>query len=483
VTKKQIRLCSGDSVKATLTLENDCVIRRYGPEAEPRVSLVLDALQKTDALKRSFVSTHHRPLEHCLVHEALPITYPHEWAPSMFKAAVLFYIDLLLELEPHGLILKDALPENILFRGTDPIFVDVFSLTVKKLLRAEEWLAGEEVNPELIAPLILRRMFVPYMLLPLCFYGMHEYAHGRELLRTNYCSNVQGLVTTWRDLVRFTQTRLRNAFSATTVLKATQRKVLWYRLRRSVEKANLPWQQRLEGLRKLVDGMNVSGATSGYIDYYAAKQEDYDLGDASRWLPKQRSVNEVMRLVAPTSVLDIGANTGWFARLACEKGASVVACDVDVACVEKLYALAVQQKLRLTPLLLGFDDLSTVAYSLDHHAEINAVPFYLPATQRLESDLVLVLGLLHHLTLGEGKSFDEVLAIVRKLTVKTAVIEYVSLDDALIKANPAFFRNLSNWTLQAYSIDVLREKALKVFGKVTIRPSHPATRSLVVCDV
>ena len=67
------------------------------------------------------------------LHPLLPLTYPHEWCPSMFKDAVLFHLDLLLILAKVGLTLKDALPENILFLHGRPILVDFFSLFPRRI--------------------------------------------------------------------------------------------------------------------------------------------------------------------------------------------------------------------------------------------------------------------------------------------------------------------------------------------------------------
>jgi len=55
-------------------------------------------------------------------------SYPWEWTPSAWIAAADLTLDLCEGLLDQGLILKDATPLNVLFRGTRPVLVDVLSV-------------------------------------------------------------------------------------------------------------------------------------------------------------------------------------------------------------------------------------------------------------------------------------------------------------------------------------------------------------------
>src|SRR5688572_5996790 len=67
--------------------------------------------------------------EMVLEHDRIPfVTFPHEWSPSMFKEAALLHIALFERLAEHGLTLKDWHPQNVLFSGTRPVFVDFTSI-------------------------------------------------------------------------------------------------------------------------------------------------------------------------------------------------------------------------------------------------------------------------------------------------------------------------------------------------------------------
>jgi len=73
-------------------------------------------------------------------HPKYAISYPHEWTVSMFKDALLLHLKLFIELDKHGLTLKDAIPQNIVFDGACVKFIDFFSLVFLNELSQEAWL-------------------------------------------------------------------------------------------------------------------------------------------------------------------------------------------------------------------------------------------------------------------------------------------------------------------------------------------------------
>jgi len=55
-------------------------------------------------------------------------SFPWEWAPGLWLAAAELTLNLCSDLVQQGWLLKDATPLNVLFQGTQPIFVDVLSI-------------------------------------------------------------------------------------------------------------------------------------------------------------------------------------------------------------------------------------------------------------------------------------------------------------------------------------------------------------------
>jgi SAM-dependent methyltransferase len=233
-------------------------------------------------------------------------------------------------------------------------------------------------------------------------------------------------------------------------------------------------------LRSLVAGLDVAPPESAYASYYEDKKENWGLGDASSWQEKQLGVQRVLHETRPATVLDLGANTGWFSQLACHMGSSVIAADIDIACADALYRTAAFCRLSLTPLCLSFDALREEHFA-SGTGQYAQSPIHMAALQRLQSDCVLCLGLLHHLTLGLGKSFADVFAQLSALTRNALILEFVDLEDRLVREDPDFFPNISAWTGETYSLKAVRQAGAAFFSRCSELPSTPAeSRTLLV---
>jgi hypothetical protein len=109
-------------------------------------------------------------------------------------------------------------------------------------------------------------------------------------------------------------------------------------------------------------------------------------------------------------------------------------------------------------------------------------PLYRAGVERLSAELVLALGLVHHLVLGEGRTLESVLETLARLSTRTLVLEFVSLDDEKIRGEPGFFRNLQKSNASSYNLERAMEIGRRYFHSVSIRPSHPASRTMLVFD-
>src|ERR1700691_2524092 len=83
-------------------------------------------------------------------------SYPWEWTPSAWIAAADLTLDLCEGLLEQGLILKDATPLNILFRGARPVFVDVLSIEARDP-GSPLWLAYGQFVRTFLLPLAAHR--------------------------------------------------------------------------------------------------------------------------------------------------------------------------------------------------------------------------------------------------------------------------------------------------------------------------------------
>jgi hypothetical protein len=402
-----------------------------------------------------------------LEHRKLVISYPYEWPANMYKDAVLFHLGLFGDLDRVGLTLKDALPNNIVFDSTAPVFVDFLSLVPLDALEEENWLEADGYVDARFA--VLEKMLLPFLVLPLLFMARRQYGLAREMLSSRSC-NTGGKPPSWRELLPPPRVRrlgalkryLRSVFDGATLLST----------RRAAKRRDSgDFGRTINEIAGMVRRLDVTPPISGYSSYYDEKKEAHSLSDLASFLPKQKVVHGILSEKRPNSVLDIGANTGWYSVLAASLGAGVIALEEDESCVDILYRRAKRQGLTILALKCSFADLS---------AKIH--PMYRPGAERLGAGLVLVLGLVHHLVLGEGRPIEDVFAILSKLAAKTLVLEFIALDDDKIRESPHFFPNLRKYHSSNYNLEKTIEAGRRYFTSVEVRASHPATRTILVFD-
>ena len=240
-------------------------------------------------------------------------TYPWEWTPSAWIAAADLTLDLCEELLDHGLILKDATPLNILFRGARPVLVDVLSI--------------EERDPA--SPLWLAyAQFVRTFLLPLAAYVSLGWPLAASMQNRDgyepadlapHLSRWQRWREPFRSLVTLPLMLETSGSESARNTRVRQQPEAAMRLLRG----NLGQLRRhLRRIEQRMAARRMVSRWGGYAssaDHYSA--EDQEL--------KRRLVQEVLTAVAPRQVLDLGANSGVYSRIAVECGATVVAWDTD----------------------------------------------------------------------------------------------------------------------------------------------------------
>jgi len=455
----------------------DVIHRRIRADRRRDVAALYGAYERAGLASRGIVETRLRE-NGDLEHRKLVASYPYEWPANMYKDAVLFHLGLLADLDAAGLTLKDALPNNILFENTSPVFVDFLSLVPQDRLGDAEWLGARGYADPRFA--VAAKMLLPYMVLPLLFMARGEYRIARDLLCSRSC-NCDGAPPSWLELVTVRRPRrawldrdLRALALAATLLPVRMLS------RRRRPAAFLPLVRGLvERLRRL----EVTPPPSAYSSYYDEKKEELSFDRPEEFLPKQKAVDEILRAQAPATVLDLGANTGWYSVLAARRGAQVIALEEDESCVDILYRRARRLDLRILPLKASFGELTReVPGAKSLVPQSGAAPLYRAGVRRLRADLVLVLGLLHHLVLGEGRSVDDVFDVLSALAARTLVVEFVALDDEKVVDDPAFFPSLGRFDAATYGLDVVRAAGLKRFARVSTHASHPATRTFLVFE-
>ncbi len=333
--------------------------------------------------------------------------YPWEWTPSAWIAAADLTLDICEGLLDQGLILKDATPLNVLFRGPCPVFVDVLSI--------------EERDPA--SPLWLAyAQFVRTFLLPLAAYeylgwplaGAIQNRDGYEPADlAPHLSRMQTWIEPFRSLVALPlmlETSGNGSAENPGVKKAPD-------VALAILRRNLGGLRR--HLRRFEQRLR-SGPRLSRWSGYAHSADHYSADDHQR---KRQFVHDALMATVPSNVLDLGANSGVYSRIAAQCGARVIAWDTDLQATELSWREAVDLNLDIAPMIANPGRPTPAA------GWRNAESLALLDRSRGRFDCVMMLGLIHHLLLSEQIPLAKITALLRELTTSWAIVEWVPPSD------------------------------------------------------
>jgi hypothetical protein len=193
------------------------------------------------------------------------------------------------------------------------------------------------------------------------------------------------------------------------------------------------------------------------------------LTDRLEWTPKQVNVHKMFTELKPSTVLDVGGGTGWYSKLAGLTGIRVVAWDTDPMCITQLYLDACKMSLPILPLMMDFSK-PTPSRGLESHWAI-------AATDRFKCDMVLALGLVHHLVYKNRLNFEQIAAGLALLSKRWVVLEFIPPGDRDVHESQQRTGRIS-W----YTLDNLLSAVKKHFSVVRTMASYPESSLLLVCE-
>lgn len=378
-----------------------------------------------------------------------PVSYCVEWCPSMLKDAALATINLSLELVRDNCQLQDAYPWNILFDGTKAVHIDFTSITPTdgRLI----WGAYEQYQSFFERPLQLANV-------------------GKgQIARALAFNNISGITLELFDqnVGAFYKSLHPSMFIKSKIDKSIQSNHhVKNKLKRFIDEKNVLITPQIrerffQGLLRKTEKIFVNSANKVWQDYYE-EIPDYIVTEK-----KKRNVTQIISQVVPRSVLDIGTNTGCFAVEAAKYGAQVIALDSNEACIEHLYRLAKEQHLNILPLVV---DIVCPTPQFGFMGEQ-----YPSIFERVKQcDLVLCLGLMHHLHIACRQSFTRIAELLARMSGKFLIFEYIDKDDA------NNVRIESNRVID-YSRKMVVEALSSFFEEFTYFPSDRPTRELILC--
>jgi len=326
-------------------------------------------------VKTSFTKYRSNNFPLILEHEKLVTTLPTEWTYSMLKDSALTILKVNNICNKYGYELGDAHPYNILFKGSNPLWIDLGSIVPI----SRKWRAYPE--------------FVNYTVVPLVYMANNELFEAYSILQSERTFKIAS-----------------NDFRSTLLYKT------FLVLSRESEK-------------DINDGV----IDSRWIENYKNNYEP----DKLFWSDYQRDINELEIDLKPhknnhfnrffkllpimknysddaKTMIDLAGNTG-FLSVICSRRIhfldKIINTDYDYYSIEKSYSFVKRQNTEvIESYLLNF-----------------MLPMHSWVYRNLKSDIVVALAITHHLLLTQGFKIDEIFEKIKLFSKKYVYIEFMPL--------------------------------------------------------
>lgn len=331
------------------------------------------------------------------------ISYPYEWTFGMLKAAACLQLELVERAVNNGYTLKDATPYNVQFVDRRAVFIDLASF--EPLGEGEPWAGYRQFCEMYLFPLFLQAYkgcnFQPFLRAAINGVDVQT-AAALFGLRDRFRKGV--LTHVWL------QAKLDRRYGGSSE-----------NVRSSLKSAGFNRELILANVRKLsklVQGLGWDAAGSEWGDY----SEFHNYSDTDHAL-KEAFVRDAVVAERPTTVWDIGCNTGQFSRVAATACPQVVSMDIDHVAVERLF-LDADAPDNILPLVQNIADPSpSWGWRNRERSEL---------VHRCRPDMVLCLALIHHVVITANIPLAEFIDYLAGLTDRL-VIEYVSRRDEKVR--------------------------------------------------
>lgn len=289
-------------------------------------------------------------------HRTVPfVSYPNEWCASMFKDATLAVLDLASELAKSGFILKDHHLWNVTFDASKPVYVDLTSIV--PLQDGAHWPNYDK--------------FCRY-----CLYPLALMAAGHDRIARHLLPDYEG--------VQRSETAALLSDAPRSLRKLTS-----YRPKHSTSQTDY-----LKELRDLIGQIE--------LPVSLARKEE-----------QPAALENTLRKLRPTSVLDIGGNIAV-------AGLNTVSFDTDSARVAQRYHEAREGRLPWLPLVMDFTK-PTPSIGFSGHYSI-------AASERFRCEMVVATASTLELLLSRSLNFEQIADGLASFSTRWAVVEFAARD-------------------------------------------------------
>ncbi|MFC1761615.1 SAM-dependent methyltransferase [Planctomycetota bacterium] len=329
------------------------------------------------------------------------ISYPYEWSFSQLKDAALTTLRIQALSIDFGMSLKDCSAYNIQFVGGRPMLID--TLSFEKYQEGQPWVAYRQFCQHFLAPLSLMS-YKDVRLSQL----LRIYIDGIPL---DMVSSLLPL-RTWLKLSLFSHIHLHaksQKHYAHKTINTQSRKL-----------SKLSLQGLISNLDSAISKLSWSPGDTEWTDYY----EDTNYSTKA-FQHKLQLVEGFIERKNATYVLDLGANTGIFSRLASDRGIPTLAIDGDPSAVEKNYREQVtREEDHIIPLLMDLTNPSPgIGWANQERISLQ---------ERGPVDMVFALALIHHLAISNNVPLSHIAAFLSRLC-NSLVVEFIPKTDTQVQ--------------------------------------------------
>lgn len=333
------------------------------------------------------------------------ISYPYEWGFGMLKDAALTTLKIQRIAIEHGMSLKDASAFNIQFLNGAPIFID--TLSFEKYEEGKPWIAYKQFVEHFLAPLAIMR------------YGDVRLGRITSVFLDGIPVDIAATLLPTR--ARLNLSLLFHIFAHASSQKKYQDKKLNkdLRQRRFSKQALLGLLDNLEGA---VKALKWNPAGTQWEDYYEEDKNNYKSASMAH---KGQLVEKFVKEIGAKVVWDMGANTGFFSRIAASTGAATYAFDIDFGAVEKAWrAVRDESNPKILPLFSDLTNPTPATGWLNRER--------LSLFERANADCVLALALIHHLAITNNTPFVSMAEAFANMG-RYLVVEYIDKQDSQVQ--------------------------------------------------
>ena len=336
--------------------------------------------------------------------EPIPfVSYPYEWSFTQLKNAALITLTILKKALNFDMILKDSSAYNIQFYQGQPTLID--TLSFEKYQEGEQWAGYKQFCENFLGPLALMT---------------YKDVRLTRLLR----EYIEGIPLDLISSLLPKKTYFNFHLLAHIHIHARYQK-------KHAEKNSVPTKSQTTIARKsllgLVDSlesaimsMNLKPKGSQWINYYS------ECAHVPKNVKKKiELVTGYLDFLKPSTVWDLGANTGVFSKIASSRGIFTISIDSDPDCIETSYLNALDRgEKNLLPLWIDLNNPSPgIGWENKERKSL---------WKRGPADTIFALALVHHLAISNNVPLAKI-AKLFKNSCHSLIIEFVPKSDAMVQ--------------------------------------------------